>query len=69
MNKDYEIEWSNQAISNFDDIVQTLSYCWGEKVMQEFVRCIKRGLGVVLYHQLIQYIIRKYDKWVRIVVL
>lgn len=44
MNKDYEIEWSNQAISNFDDIVKTLSYSWGEKVMQEFIRSIDKEL-------------------------
>lgn len=44
VDKDYEIEWSEQAIRNFDEIVRSLSYTWGEKIVKDFVRAIDREL-------------------------
>lgn len=40
----YEIEWSNQAIHNFEEIVGYLSNSWNEKVVKDFVRSVDRAV-------------------------
>jgi len=44
INNDYEIEWSEQATRNFDDIVQLLSTSWNDKVVTNFVQSIDKEL-------------------------
>lgn len=44
MNNGYEIEWSEKATHDFDEIVQFLSNTWGEKIVQKFVRSMDNEL-------------------------
>lgn len=44
MNNGYEIEWSDKATRDFDEIVQYLSNAWGKKIVRKFVRSVNDEL-------------------------
>lgn len=45
MDNGYEIEWSEQAVHDFDEIVQLLSTKWSEKEVRDFVRSLDKELN------------------------
>ena len=44
MNSGYEIEWSDQARNNFNEIIKFLSAGWDKNVVKKFVRNIDKEL-------------------------
>ncbi|SEG17960.1 type II toxin-antitoxin system RelE/ParE family toxin [Parabacteroides chinchillae] len=44
MNNGYNIEWSDQATLDFEEIVQFLFNIWGETIVRKFVRSVDNEL-------------------------